>query len=209
MKKTLIILIFIVYPISCFAQIDENLAKNAEVILRVESSEGIECDKYCWTTVIIIKELKNKNNHSFGKTLKVAFNSGDDGIPLGESTIYLEKYNPARNDNWKLVGGMSKKGVSHDKLTDQALIKYWRQEKIPFEKLDKHYCSTNIFSSEKECAVIVKNKRWTEFKDKYQSGYEVWFYSSPPHTWESMLGKQGYALFRNGKLIADILTEEN
>jgi hypothetical protein len=47
------------------------------------------------------------------KKLSVAHLSWEPGIPEGESTIYLERYNPARNDLWKLLNGSGKDGVSH------------------------------------------------------------------------------------------------
>jgi len=125
-KKLIIFLITIAYPFLCFAQIDKNLEKNAEVILRVHySGQEYACDKYCWQPVKIIKVLKNSKNYSFPENLEIAYYSWEKGIPLGESTVYLEKYNSYKEGTWKLVGGKHETGVSHN------------QTKVFIEKADE------------------------------------------------------------------------
>lgn len=117
MKKIILLLISI-FLVSCGSvkEIDNTLAKNAEVVLRIKcEKETGACDKYCWQKVKILKIIKNEKNYKFNDALEVAYYSWDKGIPIGISTIYLEKYNPERNDLWKLVGGKSETGVSHYK----------------------------------------------------------------------------------------------
>ena len=103
--------------INCAGQeasfIDPGKAKKAEVVLRVKLVKLGECDKYCWPEVEILKVLQNESGFSFEKRLAVAHYSWEPGIPGGESTIYLEKFNPERNDPWKLLHGSGKDGVSH------------------------------------------------------------------------------------------------
>jgi hypothetical protein len=92
--------------------IDPGKAKKAEVVLRVKLVRLEGCNKYCWPEVEIPKMLQNKSGFSFKKRLTVAHYSWEPGIPEGESTIYLERYNPKRNDLWKLLNGSGKEGVS-------------------------------------------------------------------------------------------------
>src|SRR5262249_40374744 len=92
--------------------IDPSKAKRAEVALRVKLVSVADCNKYCWTEVEILKVLQNKSGFSFKKRLSVAHYSWEPGIPEGESTIYLERFNPDRNLG-KLLNGSGKDGVSH------------------------------------------------------------------------------------------------
>jgi hypothetical protein len=93
--------------------IDPGKAEKAEVVLRVRLIKYEGCDKYCWPEVEILKVLRNESGLSFEKRHKVAHYSWEPGIPEGESTVYLERYNPERNDLWKLLNGSGKDGVSH------------------------------------------------------------------------------------------------
>ena len=60
-----------------------------------------------------------------------------------------------------------------------------------------------------EWAVDPKDPIWKTFKDKVLTGDEIWAFSSPGPTWEKLMGWQGYAIFRNGKLIDTYTTIEN
>ena len=120
MKKIVVLFImlfFISYAVA--EEIDKALAKDAEVVLRVNcKNEADECEKYCWQEVNIIKVLKNESDYTFPNVIKVAYYNREKGIPIGISTIYLEKYNLSRNNLWKLVGGKAERGVSH--YTEQS-----------------------------------------------------------------------------------------
>jgi hypothetical protein len=93
--------------------VDPDKAKKAEVVLRIRRLMPAECDKYCWPEVEILEVLQNKSNVSFDKRLKVAHYSWKTGIPEGESTIYLVRFNPEKSDLWKLLNGSGADGVSH------------------------------------------------------------------------------------------------
>ena len=97
-------------------EVDKVMAQNAEIILEVESIEatnkGTACEKYCWQEVKIKKIIKNETDYKLSDVIKIAYYSWENGIPPGESIVYLEKYNPSRNDLWKLVGGKAETGVS-------------------------------------------------------------------------------------------------
>ncbi len=124
MKNIIILLTLILFfSNSAWAQVDENLAKNTEVVLRIQSGAMGVCDKYCWQEVEILEELRNPNNYLFEQKLNVAFYSWEKGIPSGVATIYLEKYNIERNDLWKLVGGKRMTGVSHYEQREKGKLK--------------------------------------------------------------------------------------
>jgi hypothetical protein len=117
MKIVIILLMTLSFACCAFAnEVDKAMAKNAEIILEVENSESINkstgCDKYCWQEVKIKKVIKNEGGYKLSDVIKIAYYSWEKGIPLGESIVYLEKYNPSRDDLWKLVGGKAETGVS-------------------------------------------------------------------------------------------------
>jgi len=102
---------------------DETLAGKAQAVLRVDCRQEAEvCEKYCWQDVKILKILKNKSDYAFGSELSVAHYSWDKGIPIGISTIYLEKYSSLRKDVWRLVGGSVETGVSHRQRSGRQRI---------------------------------------------------------------------------------------
>jgi hypothetical protein len=52
------------------------------------------------------------------------------------------------------------------------------------------------------------DEEWAEFSELYQPGDELWYFRTPPETWTGfpLGGMEGYAMVRNGKLIAEIFT---
>jgi len=93
---------------------DEKLAAKAEVVLRVKRLSSGEGSKYLWYRVQVLDVLKNQSRETFTNTLSVAAYSWKHGVPEGESTLYLERYNPTNTTLWKLVGGDASTGVSHN-----------------------------------------------------------------------------------------------
>lgn len=93
--------------------IDPERANEAEVVLRVRALEQPASDKYTWAKVRVLRVLKNASGHSLPDELEIAYYAWDSGVPDGESTVYLEPYNNTPNHPWKLLGGGSKRGVSH------------------------------------------------------------------------------------------------
>jgi hypothetical protein len=93
--------------------IDDKLATKADVVLRVKRLTPGEGSKYLWYRVEVVQVLKNDSSEIFTNALSVAANSWKPGVPEGESTIYLERYNKTGKALWKLVGGEASTGVSH------------------------------------------------------------------------------------------------
>ncbi|HSI62613.1 MAG TPA: hypothetical protein VLE43_05825 [Candidatus Saccharimonadia bacterium] len=95
--------------------VDAKLASNAEVVLRVRLLDEGESNKYQWNKVEVLRVLKNASHDKIPHTLEVAAYSWKEGVPSGESTIYLEQYHETKRGLWKLVGGDAVTGVSHVK----------------------------------------------------------------------------------------------
>jgi hypothetical protein len=92
---------------------DDKLAAKAEVVLRAKRLAIEGGEKYAWFRVQVLQVLKNQSSQTFTNTLSVAAYSWKDGVPEGQSTLYLERYNPTNTTLWKLVGGEASTGVSH------------------------------------------------------------------------------------------------
>ena len=93
--------------------VDPNKVHKAEVVLRVKLLSSGEGSKYLWDKVEVLQVFRNKSGYAFRKNLSVAHYSWKPGIPEGTCTIYLERYNPKRNDLWKLLNGSAEEGISH------------------------------------------------------------------------------------------------
>jgi hypothetical protein len=93
--------------------VDDRLAAKAEVVLRVRyiSSEG--ADKYAWYRVQVLRVFKNGSDENVRGTMSIAAYGWKAGVPQGESTLYLERYNKDSKGVWKLVAGEASTGVSH------------------------------------------------------------------------------------------------
>lgn len=50
---------------------------------------------------------------------------------------------------------------------------------------------------------------WEPFISRIATGDELWFFRLPDEYWEKLQGHQGYAIIRNGKSIAKVLTKWN
>ncbi|MFA6281952.1 MAG: hypothetical protein WCY05_05595 [Candidatus Omnitrophota bacterium] len=114
--RTIIFLLITFFSFSSvFAQeMNSSLAKNAQVVLRVECTKDIDlCDKFCVQEVKVLKVLKNETKYTFPDSIRVSYYSWEKGVPKGISTIYVEKYASEKSNLWKLIGGKAKTGVSH------------------------------------------------------------------------------------------------
>ena len=95
------------------ALLDASLAAAAPVVLRVQWLQDSGGDKYAWQQVRVLQVLKNDSSYTFTNTVSIAHYSWTNGIPRAMCTVYLERYNPGREDLWKLMGGSALGGVSH------------------------------------------------------------------------------------------------
>ena len=54
-----------------------------------------------------------------------------------------------------------------------------------------------------------KNSEWEALKSEMKPGDEIWTFSSPPETWEALMGRSGIALVRDGEIVQHIVTLMN
>ena len=104
---------------------DENLATNAVAVLRVRKIYTWPLpmpDKYPFTRygVHVQQVFKNDSNGNLGGTMQVHGFNENDGVPSGECTIYIRRYdvinrefNKTNGTIWMLVGGGGTNSVSH------------------------------------------------------------------------------------------------
>ncbi len=95
---------------------DEQLAAGAEVVVRAKLLYLEGADKYARFRVRVLKVFKNPLETTLANELSVIAYSWRPGVPEGESTLYLERYDDQRSSVvWKLVGGEACTGVSHNR----------------------------------------------------------------------------------------------
>ena len=93
--------------------VDEQRAAKVPVVLRVHLLQHEGGDKWGWDKVKLVGVIKNTSSYHFPGEFQLAHYSAEPGVPDGDSTVYLEQYNPANHDVWKLLDGSGTAGVSH------------------------------------------------------------------------------------------------
>jgi len=96
--------------------VDSKRAEAVAVVLRVRLLQREGGDKIGWDRVRLIGVIKNSSHFTFPSEFEIAHYSGEPGVPDGESTVYLERYNAASENLWRLLGGSGKAGVSHGSM---------------------------------------------------------------------------------------------
>jgi hypothetical protein len=102
---------------------DANLAQNAVAVVRVKlgyAFDGVPNSPFRLYDIHNIRTLKNDSHEVFCDLLVRAFKDKP-GVPEGECTIYLQRYDPIAkklsddkdHGNWILVGGDATQGVSN------------------------------------------------------------------------------------------------
>jgi hypothetical protein len=76
-------------------------------------------------------------------------------------------------------------------MSDQALLTRWKTERVTMPQIE----SETSFGRQ----VPADSDKWKAFKAQFREGDEVWLCVSPR---APRIGWQGYAIFRDGRLIA-------
>jgi len=93
--------------------LDPDRAAKVQVVLRVRLLKREGSDKVGWDKVKLLGVIKNESSFKFGEEFEVSHDSGEPGVPDGESTIYLEPYSKTSPGLWRLLGGSGRSGASH------------------------------------------------------------------------------------------------
>ena len=99
--------------------VDADRASKVQVVLRVRLLEREGGNKYAWDKVHLLGVVKNESGHEFPQEFIIAHYNAEPGVPDGESTVYLERYNDSDESLWKLLQGSAKTGVSHNSASVQ------------------------------------------------------------------------------------------
>lgn len=127
MRKTIIMLVAIALGAIGLASernnlVDQRLAKEAVAVLRVQVLLTTPLPKYPFTRYLVrtYKVFKNESNEQLNHDFQVHAFKDREGIPPGECTIYITRYDVANKQFdrtngtiWMLVGGDATNGVSH------------------------------------------------------------------------------------------------
>jgi hypothetical protein len=102
--------------------VDQEMAKDAVAVLRVRKYTSIPLPKYPLTRydVNVTQVLKNESSENLHHDFAVHAFKDKPGVPSGECTVYIARYDAAKarfdktnGTIWMLVGGDATKGVSH------------------------------------------------------------------------------------------------
>jgi len=102
--------------------VDQRLAKEAVAVLRVKVLLTTPLPKYPFTRYLVrtYKVFKNESDEKLNHDFQVHAFKDREGIPPGECTIYITRYNVANRQLdrtngtiWMLDGGDATNGVSH------------------------------------------------------------------------------------------------
>ena len=91
--------------------------------------------------------------------------------------------------------------IADTSAEDGLLIKKWCTHSVTIAQVEQ----------EKEFGWTIRkeSKEWLKFRGAFIAGDEILAYKSPHQSWEVLGGVQGYSIFRDGKLLADLPTLEN
>ena len=70
-------------------------------------------------------------------------------------------------------------------------------------------CRSKTVSVDQVDAQLGEWIQWKRLRAKLKPGDELWKFRTAGPTWEKMMGWEGYALFRNDKLVGSVTTREN
>jgi hypothetical protein len=73
----------------------------------------------------------------------------------------------------------------------------------------RHYPPVEWLAKKLDPEVVRKNEYTGKLVSLMLPGDELWSYSSPPETWQHLMGRAGVALIRDGKPISEIMTRMN
>ena len=120
MKSILLATLLGLAVVACGATDDvlnTNLAQKAELVVRAKTLYAPKETAYLWYEVEVLKVIKDESGVKVGAKLQVA--ARRPGLPEGESTLYLERYDKIHpgtpKGRWRLVGGDAATGASHNK----------------------------------------------------------------------------------------------
>jgi hypothetical protein len=125
LMKTIAVILFAAFAMQAKAAeklFDDNLATNAVAVVRVHMLWSIQIPKYPVTryNVHVYQVFKNESRENFYQNLEVFAFRGRDGVPPGDCTVYIARYNlkkmafeDTNGSIWMLIGGDATNGVSH------------------------------------------------------------------------------------------------
>jgi hypothetical protein len=72
---------------------------------------------------------------------------------------------------------------------------------------EKYFKEMELYAHSEQANKL--NPRWGSFKAQIEPGDELWEYCSPMESWEARCGRAGFAILRDGKVVASYLRMMN
>lgn len=84
----------------------------------------------------------------------------------------------------------------------------WRIALVSVDMVDAFYNENSPFGKYNP-RQLSNWDQWKIFISNYKTGDELWYYRTPKEYWASLSGEEGFAIYRQGKLISRIITALN
>jgi hypothetical protein len=82
-------------------------------------------------------------------------------------------------------------------VSDEALVSRWRDKQVTLSQMNDLDGSWKGYAD------------WSRFRGRMKSGDEMWHFCSPKPMWAKLMGWEGYAIFRDGRLVDTFTLSEN
>jgi hypothetical protein len=89
------------------------------------------------------------------------------------------------------------------------MIHEWLTKQLTMQEIESRHSVQNERLGPKPVLFGFQNDQWLELVAQMQPGDELWEFRSPTETWQTLSGRAGIALVRNGEVVDSIVTMMN
>jgi hypothetical protein len=89
------------------------------------------------------------------------------------------------------------------------MIQEWLTQKITVEEAGAQHVVHDDRPGPDPAAFGFQNEEWLAILRRMEPDDELWEFNSPPETWQNLCGRRGFAVVRDGEVVATILTVMN
>jgi hypothetical protein len=89
------------------------------------------------------------------------------------------------------------------------MIRDWLTKRLTVQDIDAEHSVRDERLGPDPVPFGFVNDQWQALLAKAEPGDELWEFSSPPESWQRLMGMAGIALVRNGEVIDSFVTAMN
>jgi len=88
----------------------------------------------------------------------------------------------------------------------KVTLEDWLQKRVTVFEAEVEHWVVDKGNGSKVVPFGRSHDEWNRFKSQMRNGDELWYYDSGGHSWACIRGRRGYAIVRDGRVIASYLT---